>query len=100
VYLVVVGQLLGHLLDITALSELEAQEFCDTRINIDLILIRDHSFHLDSPGQSISWKEQVFIMICTLSVYLPHLQLRSENHFRITHFKHLCKKACQLLFIS
>ena len=26
--------------------------------------------HLDSPGQSMSWKEQVFLMFCTLSVYL------------------------------
>ena len=32
--------------------------------------IRDHSFHLDSPDQSISWKEQVFLMFCTLSVYI------------------------------
>ena len=31
--------------------------------------IRDHSFYLDSPGQSISWKEQVFLMFCILSVY-------------------------------
>ena len=31
--------------------------------------IRDHSFHLDSPGQAMSWKEQVFLMFCTLSVY-------------------------------
>jgi hypothetical protein len=30
--------------------------------------IRDHSFHLDSPGQSMSWKENVFLMFCTLSV--------------------------------
>ena len=28
--------------------------------------IRDHSFHLDSPGQSMSWKEQVFLMFCIL----------------------------------
>jgi hypothetical protein len=28
--------------------------------------IRDRSFHLDSPGQSMSWKE--FLMFCTLSV--------------------------------
>jgi hypothetical protein len=26
-------------------------------------------FHLDSPGQSMSWKDQVFLMFCTLSVY-------------------------------
>jgi hypothetical protein len=26
--------------------------------------------HLDSPGQSMSWKELVFLMICTLSVYV------------------------------
>jgi hypothetical protein len=30
--------------------------------------IRDRSFPLDSPGQSMSWKEQVFLMFCTLSV--------------------------------
>jgi hypothetical protein len=29
----------------------------------------NHSFHLDSPGQSMSRKEQVFLMFCTLSVY-------------------------------
>uniref|UniRef100_A0A4W5MYU5 Apoptotic peptidase activating factor 1 n=1 Tax=Hucho hucho TaxID=62062 RepID=A0A4W5MYU5_9TELE len=34
--------------------------------------IRDHSFYLDSPGQSMSWKEQVCIMCCTLSVDAPH----------------------------
>ena len=34
VYWVVVGELLDYLLDITALSELEAQAFHDTRINI------------------------------------------------------------------
>ena len=26
------------------------------------------SFHLDSPGQSMLWKEQVFIMFCTITV--------------------------------
>jgi hypothetical protein len=26
--------------------------------------IRDQSFDLDSPGQSMSWKEQVFLMLC------------------------------------
>jgi hypothetical protein len=31
--------------------------------------ISDHNFQLDSPGQSMSWKEQEFIMFCTLSVY-------------------------------
>ena len=30
--------------------------------------IRDHSFHQDSPGQSMSRKEQVFLIFCTLSV--------------------------------
>ena len=30
--------------------------------------IMDHSFHLDSHRQSISWKEQVFWMFCTLIV--------------------------------
>jgi hypothetical protein len=30
--------------------------------------IRDHSFRLDSPGQSMSWKEKEFIMFCTLYI--------------------------------
>ena len=33
--------------------------------------IRDHSFHLESPGQSMSWKEQVFLMFC-IPVYLSN----------------------------
>ena len=43
-----------------------------TLIEVDLTSegqIRVHSFHLDSPGPSMSWKEQVFLMFCTLSVY-------------------------------
>ena len=32
--------------------------------------IRDHIFHLDSPGQSMSWKEQVFLMYCTLCRFI------------------------------
>ena len=38
-----------------------------TLIEVDLTSIRDHSFI--SPGQSLSWKEQVLLMFCTLSVY-------------------------------
>lgn len=30
--------------------------------------IGNYSFHLDSPGQSISWKEQIFLAFCTSSV--------------------------------
>ena len=30
--------------------------------------MRDHSFHLDSPGQSMSLKEQMFLMFYILSV--------------------------------
>ena len=31
--------------------------------------VREYRFQLDSPGQSMSWKKQVFLMFCTLSVY-------------------------------
>jgi hypothetical protein len=31
--------------------------------------IRHHSFHADLHGQSMSWKEQVFLMFCVLSAY-------------------------------
>ena len=33
--------------------------------------IRDHRFHLDWPGQPMSWKEQVLLMFCIISVYCP-----------------------------
>ena len=42
--------------------------------------IRDHHFHLDSPGQSMSWKEQVFLMFCTLSVYVCVLYECAHTH--------------------
>jgi hypothetical protein len=43
--------------------------------------IRDHSFHLDSPGQTMSWKEQVFLMFCALSVnYLGLLERCLQYH--------------------
>ena len=32
------------------------------------------SFHLDSPGQSMSWKELVFLMFCTFSVVYRAVQ--------------------------
>jgi hypothetical protein len=49
--------------------------------------IRDHSFHPDSPGQSMSQKEQVFIMFCSLSVHnkVSHTQTYSTNP--VTHSK-------------
>ena len=37
--------------------------------------IRDHGVHLDSPGQSMSWKEQVFLMLCILGVLYTYLYL-------------------------
>ena len=42
---------------------------------IEVDLTRDHSFHLNSSGQSMSWKEQVFLMFCTLSVNLLSLDM-------------------------
>ena len=30
--------------------------------------IRNHFFHLGLPGQSVSWKEQLYLMFCTCSL--------------------------------
>jgi hypothetical protein len=43
--------------------------YTDLKWNKQVTSIRDHSFYLDSPGQSISWKEQLSLMFCTLSVW-------------------------------
>ena len=41
--------------------------------------IGDHSFHLDSPGRSMSWKEQVFLMFCTLSDHLADFSMYRQD---------------------
>ena len=37
-------------------------------IHVSIVMTWDHSFFLDSPGHFMSWKEQLFLMFCTLSV--------------------------------
>jgi hypothetical protein len=45
---------------------------------------RDHSFHLDSPGQSMWWKEQVFLMYCIRSVCTVSVKsLDTRTHSRV-----------------
>ena len=39
--------------------------------------IRDHSFYLDSPGQSTVWKEQVFLILCTHTHFILTLSILS-----------------------
>ena len=45
--------------------------------------IRDHSFHLDSPGQSMSWKERVFLMFCTQCISYQYVQPTNEAYCEI-----------------
>jgi hypothetical protein len=47
--------------------------------------IRDHSFQLDSPGQSMSWKEQVSLMFCTRGVR------RQQNKSHLNYFTSFIK---------